>query len=210
MKLEELTMKFKYSLMACVLLLAAVLCACGTTPSNDDALSAYQEILKAAPAIDGEEEALMDASFDCEQNHKMFGEHYDSFAITDVNQDGTPELIALSMVNFRWNTVSVYTYADGNAVLLKDPMNADSPVTFDQQSTANGAYVTYICGENHIHSVWRGTTPTGEAAEENSAYALDGTTLTAVDCTVGESENTVYFSDIAVTNTAENADAITR
>lgn len=203
-------MKFKYSLLVCVLLLAAVLCACGTTPPADNALSAYQEILKSAPVIEGEEDALMDASFDYEQNLAKFGEHYDSFAITDINQDGTPELIALSMINFRWNTVSVYTYADGHAVLLKDPMNAESHGTFDQQSTANGAYITYICEENHIHSVWRGTDPAGEAVEENSAYALGGTTLTLTDCTVGESGNTVYFNDIAVANTAENADAITR
>lgn len=203
-------MKKKHFLLVCVLLLAAVLCACGTSTSNDDALSAYQEILKAAPAIEGEHEELMDASFDYEQNLAKFGEHYDSFAITDINQDGTPELIALSTVNFRWNTVSVYTYADGNAVLLKDPTSADSHGTFQQQSTANGAYTTYICEENHIHSVWRGTDPAGEAVEENSAYALDGTTLTLTGCTVGESGNIVYFNDIAVANTTENADAITR
>lgn len=206
-------MKLKYFLLACVLLLATVLCACSTVPSNDDAqadaMSAYQEILKAAPAIDGEHAELSDASFGYEQNLEMFGEHYDSFAITDINQDGTPELIALTTINFRWTPISVYTYADGNAVLLNDPLNAEAHGTFEQQSTANGAYITYICEENHIHSVWCGTDPMGNAAEENSAYILDGTTLTATDCTVGESGNTVFFNDIATANTAENADAIT-
>ena len=210
-------MKFKYFLMACCLLLAAVLCGCATAPAVEpdgdvsaDALSAYQEILKAAPAIEGEHKELIDASFDYEQNLAKFGEHYDSFAITDINQDGTPELIALSTVNFRWAPISVYTYADGSAVLLKDPLNECAHCTFRQQSTANGAYITYICEENHIHSVWRGTDPAGNAAEENHAYALEGTTLVLADCTVGESESTVYFSDIAMANTAENIDSITR
>ena len=210
-------MKIKYILLACCLLLAAVLCGCGIDPAVEpdtdalaDALSAYQEILKAAPAIEGEHEELMDASFDYEQNFEMFGKHYDTFAISDINRDGIPELIALTTVNFRWAPISVYTYADGSAVLLKDPLDEGADGTFRQQSTANGAYVTYICEDNHIHSVWRGTDPAGNAAEENHAYILDGTNLVATDCTVGESENTVYFSDIAMANTAENVDAITR
>lgn len=210
-------MKFKCFLLACCLLLAAVLCGCATAPAVEpdedvsaDALSAYQEILRSAPAIEGEHEELMDASFDYEQSLEMFGKHYDTFAIADINQDGIPELIALTTVNFRWAPISVYTYADGSAVLLKDPLDEGAHDTFQQQSTANGAYITYICEDNHIHSVWRGTDPAGNAAEENHAYILDGTNLVATDCTVGESENTVYFSDIAMANTAENVDAITR
>ena len=210
-------MRFKYFLLACCLLLAAVLCGCATAPAvapdedvSADALSAYQEILKSAPAIEGEHEELMDASFDYEQSFEMFGKHYDMFAIADINQDGIPELIAMTTVNFRWAPISVYTYADGSAVLLKDPLDEGAHGTFEQQSTANGAYITYICKDNHIHSVWRGTDPAGNAAEENHSYALEGTTLVATDCTVGESENTVYFSDIAMANTAENVDAITR
>ncbi len=175
---------------------------------QEKALLAYQEILKAAPAIEGEHAELGDAAFGYDENVKMFGDHYDCFAITDINQDGVPELITLSKVNFRWAPISVYTYADGNAVLLKDPQDMGAHGTFEQCSTANGSYVTYICGENHIHSVWSGTNPMNEAVEENSAYVLDGTTLTAIDCTGGEDENRVYFSDIAKTNVAENVDAI--
>lgn len=174
------------------------------------ALLAYQEILKAAPAIEGEHEELEDAAFDYDQNLQMFGNHYDAFAILDINQDGIPELIALSTVNFRWTPVSVYTYADGNAVLLKDPADGGAHGTFEQSSTANGTYTTYICGENHIHSVWRGTNPMGDAEEENHAYVVEGTTLTATDCSVGENGNTIYFSDIAKENVAENVDAITK
>lgn len=232
-------MKLKYILLACSFALAALLGGCGTSASTQpsapaepeppveeaeqpveeaeqlpeeteaDPLLAYREILKAAPAIEGEHEELTDPSFGYEENLELFGEHYDLFALSDINHDEIPELIALSVINARWNTISVYTYADGNAVLLKDPANAEAHITFDQQSTANGAYITYICEENHIHNVWRGTTPMGEAAEENYAYELVGTTLTAVDCTVGESEHTVYFHDVAIANTAENADAIT-
>ena len=211
-------MKLKYALLVCSLSLAILSGGCGTAPSAQpntstaeslaEAMLSYQQILKAAPAVEGEQAALADASFGYDENLKMFGNHYDLFALSDINQDGTPELIALSTVNFRWAPVSVYTYVDGNAVLLKDPLNSEAHGTFEQRSTANGAYLTYICEENHIHSVWRGIGPTGEAAEENCAYALEGAVLTATGCTVGESEKTIYFSDIAKVNSAENADAI--
>ena len=222
-------MKLKTGLLVCSLLLAAVLSGCGKAPSNDaaqkpadkavsaeteqtalkeKALSAYRDILKAAPAVGGEAAELADASFDYDSNKELFGDHYEQFALCDINQDGIPELIAMSTVNFRWTPISVYTYANGAALLLKDPMDTEAHGTFEQRSTANGAYITYICGQNHIHSVWRGTNPMGEQAEENSAYALGGTALTAIDCTAGEGESTIYFSDIAKANTPENVDAL--
>lgn len=165
--------------------------------------AAYREILKAAPAIAGEHAQLQDASFDYEQNQKQFGNHYDLFALTDINQDGIPELIALTEVNFRWTPISVFTFAEDKAVLLKDPLNVTAHGTFEQCSTAGGSYATYICGENHIHSVWKGMTPVGEM-EENYGYTLSGTDLQEAVCTAGENEKTVYFYDIAKPNTEEN------
>lgn len=176
--------------------------------AEEKALSAYQQILKAAPAIEGDHAELYDLSLGYEENLALFGNHYEQFALYDINQDGIPELIALSVVNFRWTPVSVFTCANGQAVLLEDPFDPYAHCTFEQNSTANGAYNTYICEENHIHSVWSGTNPWDEAVEDNYAYILVGTSLTAVDCPVGESGSTVYFYDIAKSNTAENADAI--
>ena len=208
-------MKDKHLLLIYVLLAAAVLAGCGRSAplkpvesGQAAALSAYRDILKAAPAIAGEHAELTDASFGYEQNQEKFGSHYDQFALSDIDQDGIPELIALSTVNFRWTPVSVYTYKDGTAVLLKDPVNTDAHGTFEQMSTANGAYLTYICEANHIHSVWRGSTPIGDM-EENSAYKLEGTTLTPTECSVGENEHTVYFSSIAKANTEENLSGLT-
>lgn len=230
-------MKPKKLILAYILLIAAVFAGCGSSqpaggienapasrmeeasnasahsaenPADTlkaEALSAYRSILKAAPAIAGEHAELADASFGYEQNQEKFGNHYDQFALSDIDQDGIPELIALSTVNFRWTPVSVYTYKGGTAVLLKDPANASAHGTFEQMSTANGAYTTYICEANHIHSVWRGTTPIGEM-EENYAYKLEGTALAFAECTAGENEHTVYFSSIAKANTEENLSAM--
>lgn len=172
---------------------------------TDKIFAAYREILKAAPAIEGDHPELTDASLSYEQNLEMFGNHYELFALYDMNQDDIPELIALSTVNFRWTFISVYTYMDGEAVLLKDPANTEAPGSFDQRSTANGAFTTYFCEENHIHSVWRGMTPLGEA-EENYAYAIADAAVTVVDCSNAENENTVNFYDIAKENTAENVE----
>lgn len=165
--------------------------------------AAYRALLKAAPAIDTAQAQLQDASFDYEQNRKQFGNHYDLFALTDIDGDGIPELLAQTVVNFRWTPVSVFTYAGGEAVLLKDPRDAMAHGTFEQCSTAGGGYTTYLCGENHIHSVWKGMTPVGEM-EENYAYALSGTELTETDCPAEVNEKTVYFPDIAKPNTEAN------
>ena len=211
----------------CVLLLAAALAACGRTPAptpteapqtespapaadpRAEALSAYRDVLEAAPALEGEHPELEDASFGYEQNLQRFGEHYDAFALADLDGDGVPELIAQTVVNFRWTPVSVFTYTDGSAVLLKSPLDPASPATLEQNSSANGAYTLLICGEDHLHSLWRGDTPVGEMTEEQ-VFALEGGALTLTDCPLGESESSVYFSDIAQTNTAENRDAILR
>lgn len=192
-------------LPVCILILALALGGCGKAPAapQDKALQAYREILKAAPAIAGEHPELLDATFTDVQNKEKFGEHYDQFALADLNRDGTPELIASTVINFRWIPISVFTYADGKAVLLKDPAEEAVHGTFEQSSVANGAYENYICEENHFHSVWRGATPVGEM-EENRAYALNGTVLTAVDCVGSTGEKNVSFADIAKTNTAEN------
>ena len=76
---------------------------------KEKALSAYREILEAAPAIEAGHEELFDASFDYDQNRQTFGGHYEQFAFYDIDRDGIPELIALKTVNFRWTPVSVYT-----------------------------------------------------------------------------------------------------
>ena len=206
----------------CGLLLAAVLASCGRapspapteapTPANDprtEALSAYRSLLEAAPALEGEHEELRDASFGYEENLRQFGEHFDLFALADLNSDGVPELIAQTVVNFRWTPVSVYAFADGGAVLLKDPLDPASPVTLAQNSSASGAYTLTICGDGHLHSLWRGDTPVGEMTEEH-AFALDGITLTPVDCSANEGGGAVRFSDIALSNTAENRDTALR
>lgn len=166
------------------------------------ALSAYQAILEASPALEGDHEELYDASFNYEQNLDMFGNHYDQFVLMDLNQDDVPELIALTVVNSRWTPVSVYTYAEFG-ILISNPVDPFSEVTFEQNASASGAYNIYFCEEGHIHSVWKGDTPVGEV-EENSAYALEGTTFVLKDCLAGENESTVYFSDVAKTNSAEN------
>lgn len=191
-------------------ILATLLGGCGkaATDERQKALIAYQEILKAAPAIEGEHIELEDASFGYDQNIEQFGNHYDVFALWDINQDEIPELIALSVVNFRWTPTSVYTFVDGKAILLKDQMDLEAHGTFEQRSTANGGYITYICEDNHIHSVWRGTNPMGEAEEENYAYVIEGTNLITVNCGIGESENSIYFYDIAKANTSENVDVM--
>ena len=212
--------KNRFLLLVSALLLAGVLAGCGqaaapaptAAPVNDpraDALTAYREILEAAPALEGEHGELMDASFNYEQNREKFGNHYDLFALSDLNQDGVPELIAQTVVNFRWTPVFVYTYSDGSTILLKTSPEIPGIGTFEQNSSANGAYTLYFCEENHIHSQWRGETPEGEMVEEE-ACALEGTNLVLKACTVGENEKTVYFSDIAKENSAENREAMAK
>lgn len=226
-------MKLKYILLTVLVALTCVLGGCGNTQTQpatqpvtqpesqpvtqpevqveaqpeepaDPVLLCYKEILSAAPALESFPEELQDASFDDVVNHEMFGNHYDQFMLVDLDRDGSPELIASTIINFRWIPISVFTYANGQAVLLKDPMGESVNGTFEQMSVANGAYDTYICADNHIHSVWSGMTPVGEM-EENSAYELVGTSLNVVNCAA--SEGTSFF-DASKPNIAQNRDAL--
>lgn len=158
------------------------------------ALLAYQELLKSNPALEGTHDELNDLTFGYEENLAKFGNHYDYFAIRDLNHDGIPELFAVTVINNRWTPVSVFTYdagvsGQGQIVLLKDPMEPSSHATFEQMSTAGGAYTLYICPDNHIHNVWGGDTPIGYQ-EENNAYILNGTELVLTACSLGANEDT--------------------
>ena len=173
---------------------------------KEQAMDAYREILTAAPAIAGAQDILADITLRYEQNLEMFGDHVERYAYYDLNRDEIPELIALSVVNARWTPVSVYTYADGKAVLLEDPSDPEAHGTFEQSSLSNGAYLLYFCKENHIHNVWRGVDPFGGAAEENHAYELAGTELKEVACDLSEDSPSVPFDDIAENNAAKERD----
>ncbi len=165
-----------------------------------EALKAYYEILSSMPAIEDEHDEVDNAAFGYEENHEMFGDHLDAFFVYDINKDGIPELIASSTVNFRWAPVYVYTYADGQAVLLKDPLQPDAHGTFEQNASAHGSYMTFFCDNNHIHSFWRGYID--EQMEEGYAYELIGTELVLTTCDTDR--EVVFFNyDTKKPNTEE-------
>ncbi len=164
------------------------------------ALRAYYEILSSMPAIEDEHDEVDDAAFGYEENHALFGDHLDVFFVYDINKDGIPELIASSTVNFRWAPVYVYTYANGQAVLLKDPLQPDAHGTFEQNASAHGSYHTFFCDNNHIHSFWRGYID--EQMEEDYAYELIGTELVLTTCDTDR--EVVFFNyDTRKPNTEE-------
>lgn len=203
-------MKHAKILLAGILSLSMLLAGCGKAPAVEateapteapqaSPLAAYQALLEAAPALQGHPEELDDAAFGAEENHAKFGDHIEQFALYDLNNDGTPELIVSSVVNFRWVPISVYTLVDGKAVLIADPLGESTQATFQHNASANGAFTLSICEDHHLHSIWQGSTPAGEMQEE-AAYALTGTTLTAVNC----ANTGTLFEALAVANTAEN------
>lgn len=205
------TNKSTVAKVALVTAMAAVmLSGCGAKEEQHPSLieeetpvTAYQQILALSPAIEGENVGLNDLTFGYEESIEKYGSHFDYFAVKDINNDGTPELVAMSCVNSAWTPVAILTFKDG-AVLLEDPLAPDKNFTFQQMSTAGGAYKLYICKDGHIHSVWSGETPVG-FQEENHAYAMNGTTLEVVEC---NSDVDVDFADLYVPNTADNRNAI--
>lgn len=161
--------------------------------TTKEALKAYYEILSSMPAIEGEHGEIDNAAFGYEENHAMFGDHLEAFFVYDINKDGIPELIASSTVNFRWEPIYVYTYADGQAVLLKDPVQPDSHGTFEQNASANGSYLTFFCENNHVHSLWGGWVM-DEHMVEDYAYELNGTELILTDCDLDHDRERVFFN----------------
>lgn len=167
---------------------------------GDPVLAAYQALLDSQPAISRDNDELYDASFDYDKNMELYGDHIDFYALYDIDMDDVPELITLTLINFRWTPVSIYTYQDGEVVLVQNPDEPRAHGTFEQQCTANGGYITYICSECHIHSTWVGTDPMDNYAEEDSAYDLVRGELIPVQCPVGRSGVLIYFSDLAAVN----------
>lgn len=184
-------------------ILAAVCAGCGSAAAKPEsaaekANALFAELLKAAPALPREDAAVLeDLSFGYDENLARFGEHYDYFAASDLNHDGTPELIACTVINKGWVPVSVFRYQESeNALqLLKDPLAPGAHATFEHMSTASGAYSLYICKEGHLHSCWGGDTPVG-FQEENHAYVLEENGLAEVVCSI--SNHTGNTADIAV------------
>lgn len=177
-----------------------------TAPSKtpaQKAMAMYAELLESYPAIlDKDEEILSDLSFGYEENLAKFGMHYDCFSVLDLNQDGIPELIANTVINNRWVTVSIFQYdAFKNELwLLKDPLDSAAHATFEQMSTAGGTYSLFVCKDNHLHNNWGGDTPVG-FQEENHAYVLTEDGLAVVDCALsgftGSAEDvSVIFGDV--------------
>lgn len=205
------TNKLTVAKVALVTALAGVmLSGCGAKEQQhssiieeETAATAYQTILALSPAIQGENVGLNDLTFGYEDSVAKYGTHFDYFAVEDINKDGTPELIAMSVVNSAWTPVAVITYNDG-AVLLENPLDPNKDITFQQMSTAGGSYKLYTCKDGHIHSVWSGETPVG-FMEENNAFAINGTTLEKVEC---NSDVAVNFADVFVQNTEENRNTI--
>lgn len=150
------------------------------------AVSRYAELLKAHPTIlDQDTEILNDLSFGYEDNLAKFGEHYDYFAVLDLDSDGIPELVASTVINSGWMPVSVFQYQEeqDELQLLKDPLDPEAHATFECMSTAGGTYSLYLCKDNHLHSNWGGNTPIG-FQEENHAYVLTESGFASVDCPI--------------------------
>lgn len=213
-------MKRKHILFLTGILAAAMLTGCkpqtakapeptaAAADPREKVIAAYQTLLAESPALEGEHPELEDASFGYEENLAKFGKHYDYFAVSDLNQDGTPELIAMTVINNRWTPVSVFTCSEnGEAVLLKDPADPAGHATFEQMSTAGGEYTFYICKNNHLHNLWSGDTPIGYQ-EENHAYALTAAALAPTDCGLTSTDIAARFADMAVKNTEANRNAI--
>lgn len=166
-----------------------------------EALAAYYEILDSTPGITGEHFILDDASFGYEDNYRMFGDHFDWFCIHDINEDGIPELIATSIINFRWNQVYVYSYLDGEAVLLENGSVPCEHGSIDQNASASGTYTLFFCDNNHIHSLYV-TNIDGELYQEEYAYEIIGAELVAVDAC--DSTNAIPFDQNSIHNSSEN------
>ncbi len=167
----------------------------GLSESSDfNALLAYRDVLEAAPALTGDRPEVEDLTLTPEESKALFGEHVDYYTLTDLDRNGIPELITLSVVNVAWVTTSIYTYVDGNVALVE---------AYEQTSTAEGTYTSFICNDGHFHSYWRGNTPEGDM-EENIAYVLEGSSMVQVDCAMGLDDTGAEF----IANYPENLDLV--
>lgn len=143
------------------------------TETMDAAMQAFYTILSAMPAAEMNDDDFYDAAFSSDENIAKYGSHIEYAVVRDLNMDGMPELICMTLYNFRWENITIYSYIDGQAVLVGE---------LDNRHTAAGAYNTYVCGDGHIHNVWSGTDPMGNYVEELMVYQFDGRNLVETTC----------------------------
>lgn len=224
------------SLCMVMVMLAGICVGCGKTPSKiepteettrpivqtqetaptktpaEKATAMYKELLETYPNIVPDNiEVLDNVTLGYEENLSKFGMHYDYFSVVDLNRDGIPELVASTVINTAWTTVSVFEYNEfeNQLYLLKDPLDPQSHATFEQRSTAGGDYFLYICKDGHLHNNWGGDTPIG-FQEENHAYVLDGENgLIVVSCEISNfSEDAEYTSVLGDVNDEAGRNAV--
>lgn len=136
--------------------------------------NAYKELLDSMPPANFDDDVTA-ASFSDAENYAKYGDHIDHFVLKDISGDGVPELFAVTIVNFRWTIVNIYTYKDDRVKLVS---------SYEDSSPACGFYYSYICEENHYHDRWMGA-PIDEMLTEETAYYYDGLTMRETVCGTG-------------------------
>jgi len=143
-------------------------------------LQAYYELLSMKPAAEISDDDYYDASYGVDDNIAKYGEHIEYASVRDINKDGVPELLCMTLYNFRWEYITIYSYIDEQVILVGE---------LDECHTAAGWHNAYFCEDGHIHNAWVGTDPMGNDASYEEVYLFDGRGLALTDCFKGETGN---------------------
>lgn len=154
--------------------------------------SAYASYLSKYPALTISDSNYYDASYSPSNTN-----YISAFALHDIDEDGVPELIARTDVNFRWNNIRIYTYKNGSVQPMK--FYEGGNVMFYNRATANGGYYFYVCKNGHVHNAYNGGWSKAEKVYINSNGKLRKYLSYTVDNMMGFSGYYKYDSKITAT-----------
>lgn len=132
-----------------------------TSTNQQETLHAYKKFLKKNVS-----------SFQPEDFEKENTENYkkcSQFMITDMNQDGTPELITWHDIAYKQANLYVYTYENGKMKLLRQKTEEGMLDHINVSYNAAGSYEVYKDEKGYLHTDWNYG---ADEAYHNSTYTI--------------------------------------
>ena len=133
------------------------------TQTAESALKAYKRFLKKNVS------SFTPVEYDFTTENTESYKTASYFLITDMDQDGIPELVANHDIAYKMARLYVYTFKNGKMKRLKLKTDDGKQEFIDVSSNADGLYEIYKDKKGYLHTDWSGS---GDQRCLNSTYTI--------------------------------------
>ena len=155
----EIIMKEKQRIINKIIILAMVLAATMFFGLEAEAKSSkWKKACKAYKSYLAKNESYFTEPDDFETRNSELSSKASSFMISDMNNDGIPELITYHIVGKKMGYLQFYTYKNKKVKKLKCKTKQGTYSNIDVSSNAAGWYNIYKDKKGYVHTDWNGGT----------------------------------------------------